>query len=100
MTVEVGISISVCLLVLAILTFTMNKKKENKAEGVGDGEIKKELEYIAKAVDGISRNVEDIRVDIRANERQMATMGERITRVEESTKQAHKRIDEIKGGDE
>jgi hypothetical protein len=39
--------------------------------------------------------VDDIRIDLRANEKQMIQQGERLTRVEESTKQAHKRLDTI-----
>ncbi|EKS8367521.1 hypothetical protein QC457_006355, partial [Bacillus cereus] len=49
---------------------------------------KAELGYIRKGVD-------DIRIDLKASEKQMVALGERVTRVEESTKQAHKRLDTI-----
>ncbi|MEB8733205.1 hypothetical protein P4G91_19410, partial [Bacillus cereus] len=51
-------------------------------------EVKAELGYIRKGVD-------DIRIDLKASEKQMVALGERVTRVEESTKQAHKRLDTI-----
>lgn len=43
----------------------------------------------------IRKGVDDIRIDLKANERQMIVLGERITRVEESSKQAHKRLDAL-----
>lgn len=89
MTVEVTILISVMSLALAFLGYKLNKDKEKREEG----EIKAQLAYIGKGVD-------DIRIDIKANERQVVALGERVTRVEESAKQAHKRLDEIRGGDE
>ncbi|MBJ8205883.1 hypothetical protein JDS91_32425, partial [Bacillus cereus] len=51
-------------------------------------ETNAKLEYISKGVD-------DIRIDLKANEKQMIVLGERITRVEESAKQAHKRLDNV-----
>lgn len=63
-------------------------KKTNKEEGMQDAETKAQLNYISKGVD-------DIRIDLRASEKQMAVMAERVTRVEESAKQAHKRIDTL-----
>ena len=43
----------------------------------------------------IRKGVDDIRIDLKASEKQMVALGERVTRVEESTKQAHKRLDTI-----
>lgn len=59
-----------------------------KADGQQSAEVKAELGYIRKGVD-------DIRIDLKASEKQMVALGERVTRVEESTKQAHKRLDTI-----
>jgi len=50
--------------------------------------MRAELGYIRKGVD-------DIRIDLKANEKQMQRLSERVTRVEESSKQAHKRIDNL-----
>ena len=46
-------------------------------------------------MDYIKRGVDDIRVDLRSQGQRMDALAERVTRVEESAKQAHKRIDEI-----
>lgn len=88
MTVEAGTFIAIGGLVLSFLAYQLNIKKEIKSDNRQDGEIKAQLNYI-------SRGVEDIRVDLKANEKQMAALGERVTRVEESAKQAHKRIDQL-----
>ncbi|MBJ8025932.1 hypothetical protein, partial [Bacillus cereus] len=67
--------------------------KSIKADGQQSAEVKAELGYIRKGVD-------DIRIDLKASEKQMVALGERVTRVEESTKQAHKRLDTLeKEGD-
>ena len=51
-------------------------------------------------VDYIKRGVDDIRLEQRVQAQRVDALSERVTRVEESAKQAHKRIDrkEDKGG--
>lgn len=88
MTIEAGTMIAIGGLIVSFLAYQFNIKKEIKSDNRQDGEIKAQLNYI-------SRGVEDIRVDLKANEKQMAALGERVTRVEESAKQAHKRIDQL-----
>jgi chromosome segregation ATPase len=59
-----------------------------------------ELAVIKTQLSSISSGINDIRIDNKANERRLSEYGERLIRVEESSKQAHKRIDHIenKGG--
>ncbi|HDR7601618.1 hypothetical protein [Bacillus mycoides] len=85
MTIELGLLIA--LLSLAISYFGY-KARSIKSDGQQSAETNAKLEYISKGVD-------DIRIDIKANEKQMIVLGERITRVEESSKQAHKRLDTL-----
>lgn len=52
-------------------------------------------------VDYIKRGVDDIRLEQRVQGQRIDALSERVTRVEESAKQAHKRLDrkeEINGG--
>ncbi|HWO95149.1 MAG TPA: hypothetical protein VNM45_02100 [Bacillus sp. (in: firmicutes)] len=51
-------------------------------------------------MDTINAGGESIRIDIKANEKRVSELSERLIRVEESSKQAHKRLDkyENKGG--
>lgn len=97
MTVELGILISVLGLIIAYQTYQLNRQKDVKSdtrEGAKqDAKLQTRLDYISKGVD-------DIRIDLKANEKQMIALGERVTRVEESSKQAHKRIDKLEKGDE
>ncbi|BAE83959.1 hypothetical protein [Desulfitobacterium hafniense] len=73
------------------------KAKEAKREVRKDAEIDTELRT---GMEYLKRGVDDIRIEQRSQGQRMDAMGERLTRVEESSKQAHKRIDTIerKGG--
>lgn len=94
MSVEVGLLISIFSVIIAFLGYQLNRTKLLKSDSQESAELKAELGYIRKGVD-------DIRIDLKANEKQLIALGERITRVEESSKQAHKRIDTlVKGGNE
>ncbi|EEL78664.1 hypothetical protein bcere0028_57750 [Bacillus cereus AH1271] len=88
MTIEIGLLITAVSLVIGYLSYALNRSREIKSDGQQGAEMKAKLEYISKGVD-------DIRIDQKASERQMVSFGERITRVEESTKQAHKRLDNV-----
>ena len=98
-----GLLFTVFTLILGILGYQLNRtnqqikqqqliKRETKEETTKDVKLQTQLDYISKGVD-------DIRIDLKANEKQMAALGERVTRVEESSKQAHKRIDKIEGNE-
>ncbi|MGH0792046.1 hypothetical protein ACQVTU_31380 [Bacillus cereus] len=88
MTIELGVLIALLSLAISYFGYVLNRSKSMKADGQQSAEVKAELGYIRKGVD-------DIRIDLKASEKQMVALGERVTRVEESTKQAHKRLDTI-----
>ncbi|MBP3038056.1 hypothetical protein J9303_00855 [Bacillaceae bacterium Marseille-Q3522] len=96
MTMEITVVIGVLSLVIAYLTYQLNKSKslksDTKESAKDSAELRAELGYIRKGVD-------DIRIDLKANEKNIAHLSERVTRVEESSKQAHKRIDTLEKGD-
>lgn len=73
---------------ISYLAFQRNRDKEIKKDAGDDAVIKTKLDSIGKGVD-------DIRIDLKANEKQMNRMNEQIIRVDESTKSAHKRIDKL-----
>ena len=50
-------------------------------------------------VEYIKRGVDDIRLEQKAQGKRIDDLAERVTRVEESAKQAHKRIDRLDGGE-
>ncbi|AOM13802.1 MULTISPECIES: hypothetical protein [Bacillus cereus group] len=88
MNIELGVLIALLSLAISYFGYALNRSKAIKADGQQSAEVKAELGYIRKGVD-------DIRIDLKASEKQMVALGERVTRVEESTKQAHKRLDTI-----
>lgn len=90
MTIELGILIAVCGLAISFASFLAGRAKTYKMDGQESGMLKSELGYIRKGVD-------DIRIDLKANEKNIAHLSERVTRVEESTKQAHKRLSKLEG---
>lgn len=63
-------------------------KKDVKIDAEIDTALRTDMEYLKRGVD-------DIRLEQRAQGQRMDAFGERLTRVEESSKQAHKRIDRI-----
>lgn len=75
-------------LVFGIITAVRNKKTDDKKDGKEDGIVLTELGYIKKGIDGIEKRLEK-------QENQYVDVVKHLTAVEESTKQAHKRIDKL-----
>lgn len=75
--------------IVALIKLSQQKKKVAEDEGQFNGTVASDLGYIKAGVDDLKRDLREIR-------KEQGELSERVTRVEESTKQAHKRIDEIK----
>lgn len=63
-------------------------KDEVAQEATADASLQTDVSYIKRGID-------DIRVDVRIQNQRMDGLSERLTRVEESAKQAHKRLDRL-----
>ncbi|MFU1798704.1 hypothetical protein ACM1RC_33030 [Paenibacillus azoreducens] len=63
-------------------------KEEVAKEAEAGATLQTDVEYIKRGVD-------DIKVDLRMQGQRVDGLSERVTRVEESTKQAHKRLDKL-----
>lgn len=85
---NIGLLCSVIGAALGIWSYSRNVKKDTKDESRDFTRVEAKLDYVSKGVD-------DIRLDIKATDRRVSEVSERLTRVEESTKSAHHRIDEI-----
>ena len=92
MTIELTILIAVLGFLISYQTYQLNKNKESRSDVRQNTRIETQLEAIGKGVD-------DIRIDLKANEKNTALLTERVTRVEESAKQAHRRIDKVEGNE-
>lgn len=88
-TISIALICTVGGFILSYAAFMRNKDNAIRAETKEDAETKAKLDYISKGVD-------DIRLDIKSQDRKIEDLKERVTRVEESAKQAHKRINDIK----
>ncbi|MCC8022977.1 MAG: hypothetical protein LIO46_04255 [Clostridiales bacterium] len=76
--------------VTALLGYHQGRKKEHTQDGEYKGVLASDIGYIKSGVDDMKREQKE-------TNRAIATLNERLTRVEESTKQAHKRINDLKG---
>lgn len=86
----ISILAAVAGVVFGITTFFRNKKKDDAEDGRESGAILTELGYIKSGVDDLKRKQE------KADEQNRDIL-RGLTTVEESTKQAHKRIDALEG---
>jgi len=89
---EITILISIATAVSGILLGWLGRTRtirQDAAKGAEAGAtLQTDVEYIKRGVD-------DIRVDMRIQSQRLDGISERVTRVEESTKQAHKRLDRL-----
>lgn len=88
--VLIGAVGTVCAIVFGYLGYSSGMKKEFQNDGKESGELKADTEYIRRRID-------DILLEQRDTNKTLNVHAERLTRVEESAKSAHHRIDEIKG---
>ena len=63
-------------------------KQESSQEGEEEGTLKADTRYIIRRVD-------DILLEQKDTNKSLNLLAERVTRVEESAKQAHKRLDKL-----
>ncbi len=85
---NIGLLCSVIGATLGIWSYSRTSRKETKEESRDFTRVEAKLDYVSKGVD-------DIRLDMKDHSRQIKDISERLTRVEESTKSAHHRIDGI-----
>lgn len=74
--------------IIAIFTFYFNRKKETSTDSEWRGELKSDIRHIKEGVDDLKEDNKDIKDDIK-------DLDSRITIVEQSTKAAHHRLDEM-----
>ncbi|MGU8983482.1 hypothetical protein ACV30U_01550 [Clostridium perfringens] len=85
-TVLVGILSAITGIVLGIWKNKKDREKSLKEDTVQDTVVATKLDYISKGVD-------DIRLDIKAQDKRISNVVERLIKVEESIKSAHHRLD-------
>ena len=77
--------------VRSYIKFSNIKGRDIRADTREEADTRAKLDYIATAVD-------EIRLDNKARDREITEMREKVIRIEESVKSAHKRIDGLEEG--
>lgn len=76
----------------SFLTHKRNEKHDIENMSEGRGVLQSDVGYIKAGIDDLKRENKAVNMKI-------DNISERVTRIEESCKQAHKRIDELKEND-
>lgn len=88
--ISIALICTILGVLIGIATFSRNRDKDIKKDTKEVAETKAKLDYISKGVD-------DIRIDIKAQQRDIEELKERVIKNEASLKSAHKRIDNLEG---
>lgn len=89
-----GLSVlsTVCALVFGYAAFSRGRKKDDAEDGGSKAAMMSDIGYI-------KANTEEIKAEQKEQRSFNTEVVTRITAVEESTKQAHKRLDRLEGGE-
>lgn len=75
---------------ISFITLSRGRDKDVRSDAAKNAAIETKL-------DNISQSVDSIRIDFKASELRWNSLSEKVIRIDESTKQAHKRIDGLEG---
>ncbi|WP_028560474.1 hypothetical protein [Paenibacillus pinihumi] len=89
-TAVISVAAALSGLMLGWLGRSRTVKQDTVAEAAKDATLRSDMDYIKRGVD-------DMRVEIRMQGQRYDDLAERVTRLEESSKQAHKRLDAHEG---
>lgn len=90
MSIEMSLLFGAIGTLLGVLGAIITMKKDSKNQGASEASIFSKVDYIARGVD-------DIKLDLKDQARKIESQNERLIRVEESAKSAHKRLDKVEG---
>ena len=87
----IALVISACALLFAGLTYKRNANKDTGAEATERATMTADIRYIRQSVD-------DIKLETKSTQKDVADIIKRMIIVEESLKTAHQRIDDLMKG--
>jgi septal ring factor EnvC (AmiA/AmiB activator) len=87
--------ISAIGVIVAIYMSVKGNKREDCRETSSSAE---KLTRISATLDSVRDSVDEIRIEFKTQQKQINDMSERVARVEESDKAAHRRIDSFERG--
>lgn len=83
MNIDVSVLIAVCGFALSVGTFFVGRMTAAKNDGRENGQVLTELGYIKKGIDGLEKDIKEIKD-------QYAALDVRVSKVEEAMKIYHK----------
>ena len=84
----IGVVGTISGIIFGYLGYSRGQRKDSRQLGSDSGALKTDIEYI-------KRRTDDVLLEQKDTNKTLGNLSERVTRVEESTKQAHKRIDKL-----
>lgn len=84
----IGIICTVLGVVIGGLGYKRTATKDIKEESNSQTKLEMQLSYI-------SRGIDDIKIDLKMQDKKINDLVERVAKVEESAKSAHKRLDDL-----
>jgi len=88
LTAVISVAAAISGIVLGWTGRSRSSHDDMKKEAGSEAVLRSDMEYIKRGVD-------DIRLEQRAQGQRIDMLAERVTRLEESAKQAHKRLDRL-----
>jgi len=82
------------VIVAIFMSIKGNKREDSKETSL----TTEKLTRISATLDSVRDSVDEIRIEFKTQQKQINDMSERVARVEESDKAAHRRIDSIERG--
>ena len=90
-SVWIPIALSCVMAIIAIITLANNSKKDTQKEAEERAAMRSDMKYIRSSVD-------EIRLDNKSIQKDVADLKVKVVEIEQGMKSAHKRIDDLQKG--
>ncbi|MEG1410948.1 MAG: hypothetical protein RSD36_14015 [Terrisporobacter sp.] len=97
MNIEITLLCTIAGAILGYMSYKKKTEKDIENDVSQKTLLSADVSYIRNTVNDIRIEFKELRVDIKAQDAKLNNAIERLIKVEESTKSAHHRIDNIKG---
>lgn len=97
MPIEYTIILSIVTAGIALVGVATGRNTLRRAQQRDDKEEGAQFAKVEESLDRIDKGIAEIKYDMRTIKDEIKETRERVIKVEESTKQAHKRLDELSG---
>ncbi len=99
MNIEVSFLCTVAGAYVGYMSYKKKSEKDIENDATQKALLSTDIKYIRDAVSDIRTDFKELKLDFKDHDTKINTMTERLIKVEESTKSAHHRLDDIIKGD-